>query len=92
LPGTWLVTGWETTSDAIAGRLAVALRADEFVMLKSRLPRRTGAMELSALASVGYVDPMLAKMAPELPPTRVVDLRSQPIREARVPRPGERPA
>jgi aspartokinase-like uncharacterized kinase len=89
LPGTWLPTSWETTSDSIAGRLAVALRADEFVLLKSDLPKRRAGRELSALAAVGYIDPILALMAPDLPPTRLVNLRAEPAREARVPRPGE---
>jgi aspartokinase-like uncharacterized kinase len=92
LPGEWLPSSWETTSDSIAGRLAASLRADEFVLLKSVLPRRRASKELSALAATGYIDPVLAKMAPELPPTRLVDLRSQPAVEVRVPRPGEGPA
>jgi aspartokinase-like uncharacterized kinase len=91
LPGTWLTSGWETTSDSIAGRLAAALRADEFVLLKSALPKRKSSRELSALAANGYVDPMLAQMAPELPPTRLVDFRADPPKESRVPRPGESP-
>ncbi|HEX6962284.1 MAG TPA: hypothetical protein VF175_10485 [Lacipirellula sp.] len=91
LPGTWLPSSWETTSDSIAGRLAAALRADEFVLLKSVLPRRRASKELSALAATGYIDPVLAWMAGELPPTRLVDLRSEPPIQARVPRPGEGP-
>jgi aspartokinase-like uncharacterized kinase len=89
LPGVWLPTSWDTTSDSIAGRLAVTLRADEFVLLKSDLPKRRAGRELSALAAVGYIDPILALLAPELPPTRLVNLRSDPVRQARVPRPGE---
>jgi aspartokinase-like uncharacterized kinase len=89
LPGVWLPTSWETTSDSIAGRLAAALRADEFVLLKSDLPKRRAGRELSALAAVGYIDPILALLAPELPPTRLVNFRSDPPRQARVPRPGE---
>jgi aspartokinase-like uncharacterized kinase len=91
LPGVWLPTSWETTSDSIAGRLAAALPADEFVLLKSALPRRWTSRELSALAAVGYIDPVLARMAPELPPTRLVNLRVDPPIEGRVPRPGELP-
>jgi 5-(aminomethyl)-3-furanmethanol phosphate kinase len=91
LPGTWLPSNWETTSDSIAGRLAAALVADEFVLLKSALPRRKTSRELSALAAVGYIDSVLAQMAPELPGTRLVNLRSEPPVEARVPRPGEGP-
>jgi aspartokinase-like uncharacterized kinase len=91
LPGTWLPCAWETTSDSIAGRLAVALAADEFVLLKSQLPRRRAGVELSALAAVGYVDPMLAQMSAELPPVRLVNFRANPPREFRLPRPGEGP-
>lgn len=92
LPGTWLPSSWETTSDSIAGRLAAALLADEFVLMKSALPRRKTSRELSALAAVGYIDSVLAQMAPELPPTRLVNLRALPPIEARVPRPGEGPS
>jgi aspartokinase-like uncharacterized kinase len=91
LPGTWLPSSWETTSDSIAGRLAAALLADEFVLMKSALPRRKTSRELSALAAMGYIDSVLAQMAPELPPTRLVNLRALPPIEARVPRPGEGP-
>jgi aspartokinase-like uncharacterized kinase len=91
LPGTWLPSNWDTTSDSIAGRLAAALLADEFVLMKSALPRRKTSRELSALAAVGYIDSVLAQMAPELPPTRLVNLRALPPIEARVPRPGEGP-
>jgi aspartokinase-like uncharacterized kinase len=91
LPGTWLATGWETTSDSIAGRLAIALAADDFVLLKSQLPRRRAGVELSALAAIGYVDPMLAQMSAELPPTRLVNFRATPPKEFRIPRPGEGP-
>ena len=92
LPGTWLPSNWETTSDSIAGRLAAALLADEFVLMKSALPRRKTSRELSALAAVGYIDSVLAQMAPELPRTRLVNLRALPPIEARVPRPGEGPS
>lgn len=90
LAGTRLPANWETTSDAIAGRLAAALRADEFVLLKSVLPRCRAADDLSALAALGYIDPVLAQMAHELPLTRLVDFRSEPVAEALVLRHGER--
>jgi aspartokinase-like uncharacterized kinase len=90
LPGRWLPTSWDTTSDSIAGRLSVALRADEFVLLKSDLPRQRSP-ELSALAAVGYIDTILAQMSHELPATRLVNLRAKPPRQARVPRPGQSP-
>jgi 5-(aminomethyl)-3-furanmethanol phosphate kinase len=89
LPGVWLPNSWETTSDSIAGRLATALVADELVLLKSALPQVRPGRELSALAAAGFVDSVLALMAPELPPTRLVNFRSEPIVEARIPRPGE---
>ena len=89
LPGVWLPSDWVTTSDAIAGRLAVALRAHEFVLMKSVLPPRRSGWELSALAASEFIDPILAQMAPELPTTRLVNMRSQPPAEGRVSRPGE---
>ncbi len=42
------------TSDSIAARLAHALRADELVLLKSRLPQPPCTAATAALA--GYVD------------------------------------
>jgi aspartokinase-like uncharacterized kinase len=90
LPGRWLPTDWETTSDSIAGRLAVALRADEFVLLKSDLPKARSP-ELSALAAIGYIDPILAQMSHELPATRLVNFRANPPKQARVPKPGQSP-
>lgn len=88
LPGTWLPCSWDTTSDSIAGRLAAALRADEFVLLKSVLPKARASVDLTALAAIGYVDPMLAQMAHELPPTRLVNLRAEPVMEMRLARGG----
>jgi aspartokinase-like uncharacterized kinase len=90
LPGRWLPTDWETTSDSIAGRLAVALRADEFVLQKSDVPN-VRSPELSALAATGYIDPILAQMSHELPATRLVNFRTIPPRQVRVPRPGQSP-
>ena len=78
LPGTWLPTSWETTSDSIAGRLAVALRRRRIRAAEIRAAAAPRRRELSALAAVGYIDPMLAQMAPELPPTRLVNFRADP--------------
>lgn len=89
LAGTRLPSSWETTSDSIAGRLAAALAADELVLLKSALPRTP--VDLRALAAVGFVDPMMAQLSLELPPTRVVDLRADPPVEIWLPRPGGEP-
>jgi 5-(aminomethyl)-3-furanmethanol phosphate kinase len=84
LPGTQLPVGWETTSDAIAGRLAIALGADELVLLKSALPR-TDAADLDFLAETGLVDQFLPRLAQALPAVRLVNLRSaQPWKELRI--------
>jgi aspartokinase-like uncharacterized kinase len=81
--GMPLTCGWETTSDAIAGRLAVVLRADELVLLKSTLPDRQSSTDLASLAAAGYIDQMLAHLTPELPPIRCVDFRAHRPREIR---------
>jgi aspartokinase-like uncharacterized kinase len=85
LPGMRLPCTWETTSDAISGRVAVVLRADELVLLKSALPRCKEWGDLSPLADNGYIDAVLPRMA-ELPPMRVVNLRASPIVEFVVPK------
>ena len=46
------------------------------------------AWELSALAAAEYIDPILAQMAPDLPPTWFVNLRKDPPETGRVVRPG----
>ncbi len=81
IAGTKLPASWDVSSDAIAGRLAVAIAADELVLMKSTLPSASNAAELASLALGGYVDPMLARLACELPPYRLVDLRSEPPQE-----------
>jgi len=81
IAGTRLPASWEVTSDAIAGRLAVALAADELVLMKSALPAESDATELVALAAAGYIDPMLPRLAEELPPCRLVNLRGAPSLE-----------
>jgi aspartokinase-like uncharacterized kinase len=72
--GTRLACGWSVTSDAIAGRLAVALAADELVLVKSivaPITQSTGADDwLAALSALGFVDAFLPKLAPELPAIR----------------------
>lgn len=75
-PGQTLPASWDVTSDAIAARLAIVLIADELVLLKSALP--TGLAHVRQLVEDGYVDPMLASLASDLPPTQLVDFRSVP--------------
>jgi len=81
LPGDGLPASWDVTSDAIAGRLAIALGAQELVLLKSALPEPTVGCELDGLAAVGYLDPFLATLGAELPSLRLVNLRSDPPEE-----------
>jgi len=77
LPGTRLPCRWEVSSDSIAARLAVALAADELVLLKSSWPRTQGPKKpgLAALAEEAYIDRMFPRLAAELPPLRMVNLR-----------------
>lgn len=82
LPGTTLPPSWDVTSDSIAARLAVALRAEELVLLKSVLPEEVESQGIAALAANGAVDEMLPRLFAELPPVRMVNLRADPPREA----------
>jgi aspartokinase-like uncharacterized kinase len=76
LPGERLPESWDTTSDSIAARLAVAVDAEELVLLKSALPRwASGSATIHALAAEGYVDAALPRIAPELRRLRCVNLR-----------------
>ena len=81
LPGTRLTETWEVTSDSIAGRLAIALGADAFVLLKSASPTSDSCREMS---KTGFVDPFLARLAIELPPTHVVNLRDPSFPESKM--------
>ncbi len=71
--GTSLPESWDVTSDSIAARLAICIGADELVLLKSADPP---SRDLQQLADAGYVDKFLPKLAGELPPWRLVNLRS----------------
>jgi aspartokinase-like uncharacterized kinase len=67
---------WEVTSDSIAARLAVNLRADELRLLKSTGP---GAVTTRSDASrSGLVDPMFPRISAPCPVVTVVNLRADP--------------
>lgn len=73
LAGGSLPATWEVTSDTIAARVAVALRADELVLLKSTTAPPGATLE--ALAALGHVDPRLPNEARSLR-VIVVNLRA----------------
>jgi aspartokinase-like uncharacterized kinase len=73
LPGCALPRDWSVTSDAIAARLAEAIKADELVLLKSAPPP---AAALPSLAAAGYIDPHLGKQSGLQPRLRLVNLRA----------------
>lgn len=77
LPGTPLPQTWEVTSDSIAARLAIALGAKELVLMKSTLPEKSLDGGIRAFSAAGTVDPMLGRLAGELPPVRLVNLRAE---------------
>ena len=72
MPGEALPRNWGVTSDSIAARVAVALDADELVLLKSRLPSGT----LDALVAGRYVDRYFPRAVRPLGSVRCVDLRT----------------
>jgi aspartokinase-like uncharacterized kinase len=75
-PGTRLPESWDVTSDSIAARLAICTGVDELVLLKSADPP---SRDLQELADAGYIDKFLPKLASELPPWRMVNLRRPDI-------------
>jgi len=70
---------WDVTSDSIAARLAVLLRADELVLLKSSLPADRATLDEAAEA--GYVDRYFPAAAAALTRVRCVNLRSDIFEE-----------
>ena len=66
-----LPIGWEVTSDSIAARLAVALNAQELILLKSALPSSHDVIDAVA---EGYVDHFFPNAAERLKRIRCVDL------------------
>lgn len=77
-PGRHLACDWSVTSDAIAGRLAIVLAADELVLLKSIAAPETQISSvddwLAALSAQGFIDACLPKLASELPTVRFATL------------------
>jgi 5-(aminomethyl)-3-furanmethanol phosphate kinase len=68
-----LPASWDLTSDSIAARIAVHLRASRLILLKSRsLPQGAGIDEA---ARIGLVDPLLPRMARGLEVVATVCLR-----------------
>jgi aspartokinase-like uncharacterized kinase len=74
--GSPLPHSWEVTSDSIAAWLAVALHADELVLLKSTWPEND---DLPAAAESGYVDRHFIKASQGVPNIRAVNLRDERI-------------
>jgi 5-(aminomethyl)-3-furanmethanol phosphate kinase len=72
--GMRLACDSSVTSDAIAGRLAIAMAADELVLVKSiaaPTSQSSGKRDrLADLSALGFVDAFLPKLAPELPVVR----------------------
>lgn len=66
-----LPLSWETTTDAIAGWLAILLQADELVLLKSC--DAADWKRLDDLAADGFIDAALPQLADRLPPLRIVN-------------------
>ncbi len=84
LCGQRLPISWDATSDSIAARVAFALNCDELVLLKSCLPPRGEAFDLSSLADAGFVDAWFPRVAKEIPVVRLVDLKSEVLAEVRL--------
>jgi 5-(aminomethyl)-3-furanmethanol phosphate kinase len=81
LPGERLPESWDTTSDSIAARLAIATNAPELVLLKSALPRRAPRPTIIELADEGYVDAALPRVGVTLKGLRCVNLRDAAFAE-----------
>jgi len=67
---------WSVTSDSIAAAIAIAYRAAECVLLKSRLP--VSVVNWAGLAREGYVDEHFPELADRLSCVRLTDLRADP--------------
>jgi aspartokinase-like uncharacterized kinase len=71
-PGQRLPLNWSVTSDSIAARLAVALPADELVLLKSS--DSPAASDLEGAVQAGYVDAFFPRVASSCAAVRCVNL------------------
>lgn len=71
-----LAESWEVSTDSIAARLAVTLKADELRLLKSVGP--VGRHSRAESARVGLVDPAFPSASAPLGRVRVVNLRDNP--------------
>ncbi len=76
LPGVRLSPDWDVSSDSIAARLAIALRAAELVLLKRTLPKVGARDDISELSRSGFVDAMFPRLYGELPNVRIVNIRA----------------
>lgn len=74
-----LPASWQVTTDSIAARAAVFLKADELVLLKSTLPERSAS--LRELADAGFVDGHFPVFAKSLAQVRLVNLRDMAFAE-----------
>ncbi|MEN0110189.1 MAG: hypothetical protein AAF805_05660, partial [Planctomycetota bacterium] len=74
LPGPRLTTGWATTSDAIAARVAVSFGGDvSLALLKSCKPGEYRSEDaIAALAADGVIDPETPRIARPLGGLRIV--------------------
>ncbi|MCA9136589.1 MAG: hypothetical protein KDB00_07515 [Planctomycetales bacterium] len=68
---------WTTTTDAIAGWLAILVDADELVLLKSCDVDETKS--LAELADEGVIDRALLTLADQLPPIRFVNFAAESV-------------
>jgi aspartokinase-like uncharacterized kinase len=69
---------WDVTSDSIAAWLAGLWRADELVLLKSRLPTGGSAADNELL------DPYFCRVAASIPSIRCVNLRDAAFADCRI--------
>jgi aspartokinase-like uncharacterized kinase len=79
-PGPALECTWSVTSDSIAARVAVVLRAGELALLKSALPEGS-SLSCTEAAESGYVDPFFPRLAGPIPFLRAVNLRTADFAE-----------